>query len=227
MCFYADTQTHMDTCQYLCVPHACTDTDAGGTQECTHAHGHSGACPQGVGQESGLDWALCSLPPQLPSDSSPGLLIKARTEGTEARGGEEREGKFILVPTRHAASLGVTHFLGLGQAEAGEYKLDGEGRPSFPSCPSGAFWNGTSFGKITQFPPPPHPFLSHYHCSCTPSRLWSLQLASPLQHTPIRACRSWLICVYTQLLSPHPPTDHPTQVWYIVNALRASGIQLG
>lgn len=76
-----------------------------------------------MGQEPRLrlDWVLSSLPPQLPSDSSPGLLIKARTEGTERRGGKEREGKFILVPIRHAASLGVTHFLGLGQAGAGKH----------------------------------------------------------------------------------------------------------
>lgn len=89
-------------------------------------------CLRGEGQELRLNWALSSLPPQLPSDSSPGLLIKARTEGTETRGGEEREGKFILVPTRHAASLGVTHFLGLGQEGAGEHKQEGEGEPPLP-----------------------------------------------------------------------------------------------
>lgn len=57
-----------------------------------------------------------------------------------------------MVPTRHAASLGVTHFLGLGQAEAEEHKLEGEGRPSYPFFPSGSSWNGTFFGKITQLP---------------------------------------------------------------------------
>lgn len=193
----------MDTCQHLCIPHARTDTEAGAMQEHTQAHEHSGACPQSSGQESGLDWALCSLPPQLPSDSSPGLLIKARTEGTEARGGEEREGKFILVPTRHAASLRVTHFLGLGQAEAEEHKLEGEGRPSYPFLSLRIFleWHLLSENYPT---PPHHPLLSHCYSSCTPSRLLSLQLASPLQHTLIWACWSWHICVCTPLLSPHP-----------------------
>lgn len=166
----------------------------------SHLHGHGAShhvgghphartqwcCPQGSGQESRLDWALCSLPPQLPSDSSTGLLIKARTEGTEARGGEEREGKFILVLTRHAASSGVTYFLGLGQVgvlPGGENRKGREDPFAPPELPG----NVPPLGKLCDSLPPPSS-IPLSDSSSTPSGLLSQQLASPHRHTPVWAC---------------------------------------
>jgi len=165
ICFYTDSLLSKDAGQHAALslysshPHRRGATPR--TQQC---------CLRGEGQELRLNWALSSLPPQLPSDSSPGLLIKARTEGTETRGGEEREGKFILVPTRHAASLGVTHFLGLGQEGAGEHKQEREGEPRYLFLPLVSFLGkGTFFGKITHLPPHPYPLpSSHYQSQVLP-----------------------------------------------------------
>lgn len=116
-----------------------------------------------------------------------------------------------MVPTRHEASLGVTHFLGLGQAEAGEGKTGRGGKTLLPLLvPHELPGMAPPLGKLPNYPPLPP--LSYCCSSSTHSQLLSSQLASPLQHAPIWACQSRLVCVYSAFVSPAPaPSDHPTR----------------
>lgn len=99
-----------------------------------------------------LGWALSSLPPQLPSDSSLGLLIKARTEGTERRGGGKERRQVYFGANQACSQLRGHQLPGAGQGR-GRGTQTGRGRrtpfPLMSFLERYLLWEN--------YPSPPHP----------------------------------------------------------------------
>lgn len=112
-----------------------------------------------------------------------------------------------MVPTRHATSSGVTCFLGLGQAEAGECKQEGEGRPSYPFLSLLSFLEWCLLWENYPTPPcfpPHHPPLSHCHSSSpTPDSCpynWFLLFST----LPYRLAKAGLFVLAPRFCPPTP-----------------------
>ena len=166
-----------------------------------------------------LGWALSSLPPQLPSDSSLGLLIKARTEGTERRGGGKERRQVYFGANQACSQLRGHQLPGAGQGR-GRGTQTGRGRRTPPHELPGKV---PPLGKLPISPPPPPlphfpPPLSHCQIPVLPPPAshpynWLLLINKP-PFGLARAGSSMSVACF------HPsPTDQPTQAWYRENAL--------
>lgn len=125
------------------------------------------------------------------------------------------------MPTRQAASLGVTHFLELGQVGARDCKQEGEGGPSYPFLSFVSFLERYLLWE--NYPTSPASLIL---CPTVRFQLHPLQTlilttgSASAAHSHLGLPKLAHLCLCPALIHPlSHPKDHTTQAWYTGHAL--------